>query len=118
MLKAATGKIKITPTSDFEPIYLSGHAIRTYKSVGVLNDIYTEALLLEINSEQILFLSVELVGLEKEVTEKIISKISQKHSIKKENIIITFTHTHAAPENSLNTFVNNNKDSKADKYMD
>ena len=98
MLKINTAKIKITPEGDYFPCYLCGHAIRTEKAKGILNDIYVTCIVLKINAERLIWCSFDLAGLSKEDSERMIATISKKYSIPKENINLSFVHTHSGPE--------------------
>ena len=98
MLEITTAKTKITPEGKFFPCYLCGHAIRTQKAEGVLNDIYITSIVLKIENETLIWCSFDLAGLNKEDSKRMIAVISQKYCIPEENINLGFVHTHSGPE--------------------
>ena len=63
-----------------------------------MNPLWTTALRWEIDGDNLIWVTVELIGLERSYTEGIAQEISLKYNIPKENITICFTHTHSAPE--------------------
>lgn len=97
-MKVSTYRVKITPEGRFFPCYLMGHAIRTEKAVGILNDLWATALVLEVDGEQLVWVAVELVGLPREFTDRIRTAISEKYEISVEAVNLSYTHTHSAPE--------------------
>ena len=98
MVEISTAKIKITPEGDFFPCYLCGHAIRTQKAEGVLNDIYLSSVVLKNNNKMLVWCSFDLAGLNKEDSNRMIAKISKKYGIPEKNINLSFVHTHSGPE--------------------
>lgn len=98
MMKVSICRKEITPSGAFFPCQLRGHAIRTEQAEGIMDPLWTTALLLEIDGENLLWVTVELIGLEKDFTQQLAREISAKHHIPEENITICFTHTHSAPE--------------------
>lgn len=94
MLLAAFGKASITPN---EPTYLCGHAIRTEKSTGVLDDITCSVLMLDADGTRYLIASLELVGIDRELLDRM-KQEAQSRGIAPERVLISVTHTHAAPE--------------------
>lgn len=97
-MKAAACRKEITPAGEFFPCYLMGHAIRTEPAEGILDPLWTTAVLLEVESIKLLWITVELIGLERGYTERLRETIGKKYAIPKDNINISFIHTHSAPE--------------------
>lgn len=97
-MKVSTCRREITPKGEFFPCYLMGHAIRTAPATGILDPLWATALLLEAEGVKLLWITVELIGLERDYTEKLQEIIEEKYHISKENISICFIHTHSAPE--------------------
>lgn len=64
-MKVSTYRSEITPTKEFLPCYLSGHAIRTELSNGIINPLWATALVLDIDGTKLVWVSVELIGLDK-----------------------------------------------------
>lgn len=94
-MKAQIIKIDITPK---EPCYLCGHAIRTELSKGILDPLYVTVLILQDDKKRSCFLSYDLIMMDEELTNCIKNDVSQIISCKKEHVIVSFIHNHAAPE--------------------
>lgn len=97
-MKAITFKKEITPTGKYFPCYLSGHAIRTDQATGIMHQLWTTALLLSVEDTKILWITVELIGLNREYTDTIRKEINEKYGISTDAIYINYIHTHSAPE--------------------
>lgn len=97
-MKVSTCRKEITPKGAYFPCYLMGHAIRTEQAEGIMDPLWASALLLEIETERLVWVTVELIGLERSFTEALAAEISARHEIPPEHINICVTHTHSAPE--------------------
>lgn len=103
MMRAQITKIDITPK---EPCYLCGHAIRNELSQGVMDPLYVTALLIEDNEKQSVLLSYDLIMLDEALTMQIKEVVATVVGCKKEHIIVSFIHTHAAPETGIKSVFN------------
>ena len=93
--RAGSGKREITPSA---PIYLSGYASRTKPSEGVESPIYARALVIEDSKGQkSILVSVELVGVPREFSEVIASRLKSKWGIDRSSFLIVASHTHCGP---------------------
>lgn len=99
-MRISTSKKRITPEGKFLPCYLCGHAIRTGIGKGVADELYTEAMVLKVDHQILIFVSFDLIGMDKEVNEELRTELSKKYDVPYENINIGFVHTHSAPEYS------------------
>lgn len=99
-MQISTSKKRITPEGKFVPCYLCGHAIRTGIGRGVADELYTEAMVLKVDHQTLIFVSFDLIGMDKEVNDELRTELSKKYDIPYENINIGFVHTHSAPEYS------------------
>ena len=97
-MKAATSQREITPKGRFFPCHLMGHAIRTQEADGILDPLWATALLLETEGIRLLFISVELIGLEREYTDRLRQILAGRYGLPEKHIQISFIHTHSAPE--------------------
>lgn len=97
-VKAASAARTITPTGEFFPCYLMGHAIRTDLATGVLDDLWATALVLDVEDVRAVFVSVELIGLERDYTDRLRAQIAGRCAADIDAVHIDFVHTHAAPE--------------------
>jgi neutral ceramidase len=93
--RAGTGRREITPVG---PIYLSGYAARTKPSEGVEQPIYARALVLEDSKGQKgVLVSIELVGVTRDFTESIASRLKAKWGVERSGFLLVATHTHGGP---------------------
>ena len=100
-MRICTSKKRITPEGKFFPCYLCGHAIRKDIGKGIADELYAEAMVIKIDNQTLVFVSFDLIGMDKSVNEKLRDEISEKYNIPFENINIGFVHTHSAPEYSV-----------------
>lgn len=94
-MKAQITKVEITPK---ESCYLCGHAIRLGLSQGVMDPLYVSALIMEDNEKKNVFLSYDLILIDEELSVKIKSEVAKEIECAEDNIVVSFIHTHAAPE--------------------
>ena len=97
-MRVSTYKNKITPTGEFFPCYLSGHAIRHQLADGVIDELWTTVLLLQQDTTLLVWITIDLIGLNRDWTNHLKHTIASKYNIPNSNINIAFIHTHAAPE--------------------
>ncbi|MGN1344878.1 MAG: neutral/alkaline non-lysosomal ceramidase N-terminal domain-containing protein [Traorella sp.] len=116
MVKISTSKICITPDEKHFPCYLCGHAIRTDLALGVMHDIYCKVLAIKNETKTLLWVSFELIGLSKEFRDRVSKKLCEKYGLKDEDIVLSFVHTHSAPECMEMSFTLD--DQKALSYME
>ncbi|NQT60228.1 MAG: neutral/alkaline non-lysosomal ceramidase N-terminal domain-containing protein [Bacteroidetes bacterium] len=94
MIKAGASEIVVTPeTSQF----LFGYPHVERYSTGVYDELYSAALYLDDGNTQIMFISNDLIFVDKQMSAEIRNEISQKTGIPKRNIMVTATHTHSGP---------------------
>lgn len=97
-MKVSTFRKEITPTEKYLPCYLSGHAIRTDLSNGIIDPLWATSLVLDVDGVKLVWISVELIGLDKEYTDMIRAYIQEKYDVDKNLINVGYVHTHSAPE--------------------
>lgn len=97
-VRAATATRAITPTGEFFPCYLAGHAIRTDIATGVLSDLWATALVLEVDGVRVVMVSVDLIGLERAWSERVRERIAELAEADLAAVHVGFVHTHSAPE--------------------
>lgn len=98
MVEVSAAKRDITP--EF-PMYMRGYAMRTGKSIGVLDPLYCRALALRIDGQVFLWMTLDLCRLEKEISDYPRRVLSAKYSIPQEHIVISTIHTHSGPDISF-----------------
>lgn len=94
-MKAQITKVEITPN---EPCYLCGHAIRLDLSQGVMDPLYVSALIIQDEDKKNIFLSYDLILIDEELSMKIKTVVAKEVLCNEDNVIVSFIHTHAAPE--------------------
>lgn len=105
MIEVTTSRREITPRGKFFPCYLMGHAIRTEPAQGIMDPLWATALLLNVDGKRFLWVSVELIGLEREYTQRLQREIQQKYGIDPQQVNISFVHTHSAPEYQMHSIL-------------
>ena len=92
-LQAGVAKVNITP-----PVgcYLQGYT-RGKPSVGVRDDLYAKALVLDDGKTQLAIATVDLVGLEYSSIGAIRNHTEELAGIPGENVMVAASHTHAGP---------------------
>lgn len=97
-MKITSARKCITPYGKYFPCYLCGHAMRTEQAKGVVDDIWVSCLRLEFGKEQLVWLSFELAGFDMKHTQEIQQRVAEKYQIPAEYVVVSFVHTHSAPE--------------------
>ena len=93
--KAGVAKVLITPQ---QPMWLSGYAARTRPAEGKLQDLYAKALALEdARGNLSLLVTLDLVGISRELSHSIRTEITRRWRIPRENILLAVSHTHSGP---------------------
>lgn len=103
-MKAQITKVEITPK---EPCYLCGHAIRLDLSQGVMDPLYVSALIIQDEDKKNIFLSYDLILIDEELSMKIKAVVAKEVLCNEDNVIVSFIHTHAAPETGEKSVFNN-----------
>jgi neutral ceramidase len=93
--KAGVAAVKITPEQD---MWMAGYAARDKPSEGALHDLWAKVLALEDeNGERAVFVTTDLIGLSRDISEEICSKVQINHHLHRSQIILTSSHTHSGP---------------------
>ena len=111
----STSRKEITPT-DYFPCYLSGHAIRTDIATGIMDKLWTTCIVLDVEGTKLVWVTVELIGLERSFTDEIRKNISEKYNVDVNLINVGYVHTHSAPEYQKTNFFGG--PGAVDGYMD
>jgi hypothetical protein len=117
MLYAGAYAADINPET---PQFLFGYPHVERYHTGIHDDLNTAALFVDNGSEQVLFISNDIIFVTKEMAQRVREQITQKTGIPGANIMITATHTHSGP--STVNYASNTSDAvvpKADQsYID
>jgi hypothetical protein len=97
--KVGLAQVKITPE---RPTLMSGYAGRNRPFEKVAADLFAKALFLEDGAgHQAVLVTSDLLGFPAEVAEPICERIGKKTGLKREQILLNSSHTHAGPQVSL-----------------
>jgi hypothetical protein len=97
--KVGLAQVKITPEM---PVPMSGYAARTKPFEAVAADLYVKALVLEDRDGQRgVIVTSDLLGFPAAVAEPICQRIEQKTGLKRSQILLNSSHSHAGPALSL-----------------
>ena len=102
MLTAGIGKICISPPLGAP---LAGFAARQGVTVGIHDDLFARALVLENRGQTAALVSVDVLALPAEFVTRVRRAINKRTGIAPEAVMIASTHTHAGPV-TITTFFN------------
>lgn len=105
LFKAGFSKVCISPPVGAA---LAGFAARENASVGVHDDLYARALVLENEDAAVAFVCVDVLALPSEFVNKVRNAIHVSTGLEPHSIMIASTHTHAGPV-TITTFFNPNE---------
>lgn len=93
--KAGTAQVVITPQ---QSMWMAGYAARERPSEGTLAELRAKTLVLEDAAGRLAVLvTLDLVGIDRELTQSICSRVAEKHGIQREQIALCASHTHSGP---------------------
>ena len=93
--QAGSAKVSITPQ---QPMWMSGYGGRNKPAEGTLHDLWAKVLVLKDPSgTPAVFVSLDLVGVSRDVALPICEAIQQAHGIKRSQIALFTSHTHTGP---------------------
>lgn len=95
MIKVGASKVDITPSFN---VPLGGYLGRTSPSTGVHDPLYARSLVIDNGEKTVVMISLDLLAVDKIMTEEIREDIEEIAEIDKENIMVAATHTHAGPD--------------------
>ncbi len=93
--KVGLAQVKITPE---RPVVMSGYAGRTKPFAKVAADLYAKAMVLEdADGHRGVIVTSDLLGFPADVAEPICARIQKKTGLKRKQILLNSSHTHAGP---------------------
>lgn len=114
--KAGAARVKITPAP---LMWMSGYAARTKPAEGTLNELWARALVLEdAAGHRGVLVSLDLVGIDRELSLAIRNDLHKKHGLPREAVILATSHTHSGPVVRGNLDSMYDLDSTQRKYID
>jgi hypothetical protein len=98
--KVGLAQVKITPE---QPVFMAGYASRDRPFEKVTTDLYAKALALEDHDGHLTVLvTTDLIGLPAAITEPVCARLMDRAGLKRQQILLTSSHTHTGPALSLN----------------
>jgi hypothetical protein len=95
-LRVGVGRTDITPEE--KPIWLAGYAARTTPATGMLHRVWAKALVFEESpSNRVALITVDLLGLSREITETVSARLAARHGLARPHLIFNASHTHSGP---------------------
>ncbi|HQU44242.1 MAG TPA: neutral/alkaline non-lysosomal ceramidase N-terminal domain-containing protein [Pirellulales bacterium] len=93
--KVGVASVKITPE---RPVPMAGYAARTKPFEQVEADIFAKAMVLEdAEGHRAVLVTSDLIGFRAAVAEGICARVSEKTGLKREQILLNSSHSHAGP---------------------
>jgi len=99
-LRAGAAKVDITPPAD-AALPMSGYANRTAGFKGIHDDLSVRALVVDDGAVQAGIVSCEVIGFSNSFWEKVTERIARETGIARDNFILAWVHTHAAPSTGV-----------------
>jgi neutral ceramidase len=93
-MKVGISQVDITPAPGGE---LSGFAVRTQPSLGVLDPLFAKALFLEEESERMLWMHCDLIGFTAEFVTSFRRSVADQLGLDESRVMLSATHTHSGP---------------------
>lgn len=118
--KAGVASTMITPEKN---MWMSGYGGRTKPSEGKVQDLYAKAVALEDQKgNRCVLVSLDLVGLDRDTSNKIRDLITSKHGLAKDSVSLACSHTHCGPVVGQNLrtmyFLDDANNKLVDEYTD
>lgn len=116
--KAGVATQVITPK---EAVWMAGYASRTKPAEGKVHDLYAKALCLEdAAGKRLVLVTTDLIGIPRELGEAVAKEVEKAHGIKRDELILSCSHTHCGPvirENLVDMYPLTKEDmAKVDAY--
>lgn len=93
--KSGAAKVAITPN---EVMWMAGYASRTRPADGKATDLWAKAIVLEDHDgNRGVILTLDLVGIDRDLSTTICNALSEKFGLHREQIAICCSHTHSGP---------------------
>jgi len=93
--QAGVNRMVITPE---ESMWMAGYAARNNPSKGKIHDLWVKALAIEDESgNKAVLVTTDIIGYSRELSESICKRLEDQFNLKRENIILSSSHTHSCP---------------------
>lgn len=116
--KAGVAVRVITPK---EPMWMAGYSARNKPAEGKAHDLHAKALCLEDSAgNRLILVTTDLIGIPRTLGDKVADEVEKKHGIKRDQLILSASHTHCGPvirENLIDMYpLNKDEAAKVDAY--
>jgi len=95
MLNAAAVEVDITPPVG---VKMAGYGTRLEASRGIHDPLKAQLLLLELGNSRVVMISMDLVAVQAQFTERIRTAIKEKTGVAEDHILVACSHTHSGPQ--------------------
>jgi len=92
--KSGFATANITPT---QFMWMSGYGSRTAPADGKETDLWAKAMVLEVGKHKLILVTLDLVGIDRDVSLATCKQIMAKHKVPREAIVLSVSHTHCGP---------------------
>jgi hypothetical protein len=93
--QAGVARTVITPS---QLMWMSGYGARNKPAEGKIHDLWAKALALEDPAgERLLLITLDLVGIDRDLAVAVCKQLMDKHGLKREQIRLSTSHTHSGP---------------------
>jgi cephalosporin-C deacetylase-like acetyl esterase len=116
--QAGFAAVAITPE---QPMWMSGYAARTAPAEGKETDLWAKAMALQsADGRKAVLVTLDLVGIDRDMSLEIATRIRDTHKLPREAIILSVSHTHCGPvvRSNLRTMyaLNDEQSRRVDEY--
>ena len=91
-IKAGVASVNITPPWGLE---LSGYGFGKIR--GVLDELYAQSLFLDNGEEEVIIITTDLIGLNRECVNNVREAIKSETGVQKDHVLLCSSHTHSGP---------------------
>jgi hypothetical protein len=93
--KAGAAKVNITPE---KRMWMSGYGSRDKPAEGKLTELWAKALVVEDPAgKRGVLVTMDLVGISRDLAQTVRQELKKKHGLRREQIILSVSHTHTGP---------------------
>ncbi len=93
--KAGVARVDTTPR---QPVRMAGYASRTSPSQGVAHPLAAKALALaDAEGTRVVFVTCDIIAFRRPFTDRVTERIQAKHGLRRANVVLLASHTHAGP---------------------
>lgn len=93
--QAGLAKQNITPE---KPMWMAGYGARNKPAEGKLTELWAKAVVLQdARGNRALSITLDLVGIDRELSQSICASLEKEHGLKREQIALFCSHTHSGP---------------------